>query len=147
VIGSLLWENFCNFGVLCRVIWVYEVKISIPVLESWVRAAVYDTPKALAAESEGEDYSFLQFLGLKGDGMFSKVDLPKLGATFEIPVFIVQGSEDLVAIPEVARRYLESLTAPQKEFVLVPKTGHDPNAAMIDAAHKVMTQRVRPLAK
>ena len=90
---------------------------------------------------------FLQFIGVKDDGMFSKVDLPKLGRTFEIPVFMIHGSEDLVAIPDVARRYFESIAAPRKEFVLVPRTGHDPNAAMIEAWHRIMSQRVRPVTK
>ena len=87
------------------------------------------------------------FVGLKGDGMFSKVDLPKLGRAFQLPVFIIQGSEDLVAIPDVAKRYFESITAPEKKFVLVPRTGHELNLAMIDAQYTIMSQRVRPLAK
>ena len=86
----------------------------------------------------GEDFSYLQFVGLKGDGMFSKVDLPTLGLAFEIPVFLIHGSQDLVAIPEVAKRYFEAITAPQKQFVLVPDAGHDPNVAMIDAQYAIM---------
>jgi len=78
--------------------------------------------------------------------MSSGVDLPTLGTAFAIPVFIVHGSEDLVAIPDVARRYFESITAPQREFVLVPHTGHDLNVALIDVQSKIMRLRVRPLA-
>lgn len=89
----------------------------------------------------------MQFIGLKSHGMFSRLDLSRTARTFKIPVFIVQGSEDLVAIPEVSKRWFESITAPQKEIVLVPQTGHEPNQAMIDAQRRIMSMRVRPLAK
>jgi pimeloyl-ACP methyl ester carboxylesterase len=66
---------------------------------------------------------------------------------FDVPVFFIHGSEDLVAIPDVAKRYFDGITAPQKEFVLVPDAGHDPNQAMIDAQYKLVTQRVQPLTQ
>lgn len=96
---------------------------------------------------EGEEFSYLQFVGLKGDGMFSKVDLPKLGIAFEIPVFIIQGSEDLLTIPGVAKRYFDTIVAPQKEYIVVANAGHDPNVAMIDAQYKVIRERVLPLTR
>ncbi len=93
----------------------------------WLRLPNYDTPKMRADYSEGEDFSYLQFVGLGGDGMFSKVDLPRLGTVFEIPVFIVQGSEDLLTIPDVAKQYFDRIVAPQKEYIVVANAGHDPN--------------------
>lgn len=59
---------------------------------------------------------------------------------------MVHGAEDLVAWLEVAKRYFDSINAPQKEFVLVRNAGHDPNAAMIDAQYRVMNERVGPLS-
>lgn len=148
VLGAPPWVNPRNFGILRLATRVYEARSSTPAPESWwVRSPDYDTPQMRTDYSEGEDYSFLQFVGLKGDGMSSKVDLPKLGRVFKVPVFLIQGSEDLVAVPEVAKRYFDSIKAPQKEYVLVPKTGHDPNVAMIDAEYKVMRERVLPLTK
>ena len=146
-LGPPPWENPRNSGVLRRATRAYEAKTAIPAPKSWwVRAPAYDTPQVRAEYLEGEDHSYLQFVGRKGDGMFSRVDLPGLGAAFEIPVFIIQGSEDLVAIPEVARRYFDGIAAPQKEFVLVPHTGHDPNVPLVEAQYRVMSERVRPLA-
>jgi pimeloyl-ACP methyl ester carboxylesterase len=146
-VGPPPWENPRNFGVLRRATRAYEAKTSAP-SQSWeIRSADYDTPQMVAEESEAEDFSFLQFLGLKGDGMFSRVDLPKLGRAFEIPVFLIQGSADLVAIPDVAKRYFKSITAPHKKFVLLPRTGHDLNQAMVDTQHSIMIRRVRPLVK
>ena len=79
--------------------------------------------------------------------MFSRVDLQKLGTNFDVPIFIVQGSEDLVTTPEVARRYFDTIAAPGKEFVLLSRTGHDPNAAMIDAEYEILKKRVVPSFK
>jgi pimeloyl-ACP methyl ester carboxylesterase len=79
--------------------------------------------------------------------MASRVDLPALGMAFGIPVFLIHGAEDLLTTPDVARRYYDGIEAPAKAFVLVPRTGHDPNAALVEAEFRVMTERVRPLLK
>jgi pimeloyl-ACP methyl ester carboxylesterase len=110
----------------------------------WIPSPTYATPQALAESEEGEDYSYLQFVGREGEGMASTIDLPRLGTRFEVPVFLVHGAEDLLTTPELARRYLD---APAKAFVLVPRTGHDPNAALLAAEHEVLTRRVRPLVR
>ena len=147
-LGSPPWTNPRNSGILRRATRAYEAKASTPAPESWwTRSREYDTPQMRADYLAGEDFSYLQFVGLKGDGMFSKVDLPGLGMAFEIPVFIIHGSEDLVATPDVAKRYFDGIKAPEKEFILVPHAGHDPNLAMIDAQYKIMTERIRPLAQ
>ena len=140
------WTNPRNSGILRRATRVYEAKTTTPApVEWWVRSRDYDSPEMRDEYVEGEDYSYLQFVGLEGDGMFSQVDLPRLGPAFEIPVFIIHGAEDLVARPEVAKRYFDSIKAPQKEFVIVPNAGHDPNEAMIDAHYRLVSERIGPL--
>jgi hypothetical protein len=47
----------------------------------------------------------------------------------------------------VLGKYFDGITAPQKEFVLVPDAGHDPNLAMLDAEYRIMRQRVHSLAQ
>jgi pimeloyl-ACP methyl ester carboxylesterase len=147
-LGPPPWENPRGFGILRRATRAYEAKSSEPAPKAWwAPAPGYDTRERLAEAEEGEEYSYLQFVGLKGNGLFSKVDLAKLGTAFGIPVFLVHGAEDLVATPEVARRYFDAIVAPRKEFVLVPKAGHDPNPALIEAQYRVLTQRVLPAGK
>jgi len=102
----------------------------------------YDTAAMRDSYVEGEDFSYLQFVGLKGDGMLSRVDLPALGRDFQVPVFIAQGAEDLVTVPEVAKRYFAGLSAPDKRFVLVPRAGHDPNQPLVDALFELIRQSV-----
>lgn len=52
----------------------------------------------------GEEYSFLNFVGMHGNGMLSQVDLPRRGTDFAIPMFFVEGAHDLRATPDMARR-------------------------------------------
>ncbi len=145
-LGLPPWENPRNFGILRRATRVYERKTTDPNPEL-VRSSDYDTPQIRADYTAGEDFSYIQFVGLNGDGMSSTVDLPALGMVFEVPVFIIHGSEDLVTMPHIAKRYFDDIKAPEKEFVLVPRAGHDSNAAINDAAYKVMMDRVRPLTQ
>ncbi|HEX8365899.1 MAG TPA: alpha/beta hydrolase [Allosphingosinicella sp.] len=140
-LGPPPWTNPRYFGVLRRAIRRYERHATDPAPDSWwVPAPLYATPEAAAAYEAGEDYSFLQFVGAAGDGLYSRIDLPALGRRFAIPVFLVQGSEDLLTVPGVSRRYFEYLTAPTKSFVLVPRAGHDPNPAMLDAVRSLLLQ-------
>lgn len=147
-LGPPPWSNPRNPGILRRATRAYEAKTSTPAPRSWwVPSADYATPERQAAYEAGEEYSYLQFVGLNGDGMFSVVDLPRLGTTFDVPIILLQGSEDLVTVPEVAKDYFDTIEAPHKEYVLVPRAGHDPNKAMVDAMYKVLAERIRPLAK
>jgi pimeloyl-ACP methyl ester carboxylesterase len=147
-LGPPPWENPRNFGILRRAVRAYEAKVTDPPPGSWwAPAAEYATPQAQADYEAGEEYSFIQFAGMKGDGLFSTVDLPALGREFDVPLFIVHGAEDLLALVDDARRYFDSLEAPRKEFVSVPRAGHDPNQAYVDAQFAVLAEKILPLTR
>ena len=74
------------------------------------------------------------------------VDLPALGTDFRIPIYIVQGEEDLTTTPDLAKAYFDSLKAPRKKFILVPRTGHEPSLALLASMHALLLDEVRPLA-
>jgi hypothetical protein len=59
---------------------------------------------------------------------------------------MVQGQEDLTALPELSKAYFDSIKAPRKQFYLVPGTGHEPSAAELELTRKVLIEQVRPLA-
>jgi pimeloyl-ACP methyl ester carboxylesterase len=101
----------------------------------------------LADAEAGEDYSYLQFVGLDGNGMFAGVDLPALGRDYHVPVFVVQGAEDLVTLSEVTRTFVEAIEPPDKELIIVPHAGHDPNRPMIEAIHDLLMRKVRSLGQ
>lgn len=147
-VGAPPWTDPRSFGKVRRVIRKYEAKVTTPPPKAWwTPAPEYATPKAQADYDAGEDYSFLNFVGMKGDGMFSQVDLPKLGTAFAIPMFFVEGAQDLLATPDVAQRYYDSITAPQKHLVMLEHAGHDPNQDVIDAEYKILKERILPLTK
>lgn len=136
------------FGVLRRAIRAYEAKVTTPAPASWwAPAPQYATDVALADAQAGEEYSFVQFVGLNGDGMLSHVDLPGLGLRFEIPVYLVQGKEDLLTPLTVTQPYFDNLQAPDKAMVVVPQAGHGPNEAILAAEYRLLMERVRPVAK
>jgi pimeloyl-ACP methyl ester carboxylesterase len=140
-LGAPPWTNPRSFGALRRVTRIYENKHTIPAPKTWWQPAEeYSTPDYEKEYEGGEDYSYIQFVGFKGDGMLSTVDLPKLGTEFAIPVYLFHGEHDLVTDIAIARRYFEAIKSPAKEFIVVPLAGHDPNQPWIDAQAKLLKQ-------
>jgi pimeloyl-ACP methyl ester carboxylesterase len=145
-LGEPPWTDPRALGILRRATRTYEAKTSTAAPQSWWQPSPqYSTEKLQADYESGEEFSWLQFVGLKGNGMLATLDLPKLGFDFQIPVFLVQGTEDLVTVPEVAKRYFDAIRAPRKEYFLLPRTGHDPNPVMIEAQFNILKTRVFPL--
>lgn len=145
-LGPPPWTNPRSFGALRRITRRYEMQASTPAPADWWQPApLYATASVQHDEDAGEDYSYLQYVGADGHGMFWQIDLPALGKDFRIPVFFVQGAEDLNTVPEITKRYFDTIHAPEKTYVLVPRTGHDPNVAMVDAQYQLLIRRVLPL--
>lgn len=147
-LGAPPWTDPRNFGILRRFDRKYEgLATDAPPRHWWQPAPFYATPQALADAEAADDYSYIQFIGLRGDGMFAKVDLPALGTRFDLPVFFIMGEADLLTSPAIARTYFDSITAPYKSFTLVKRAGHDPNQAVHDAQWTVLRDKVAPLLK
>ena len=62
-------------------------------------------------------------------------------------MFFVEGAQDLLATPDVAQRYYDSLKAPQKVLVTLERAGHDPNQDVVDAEYKMLKERILPLTR
>ncbi|MDF3036318.1 MAG: alpha/beta hydrolase family protein [Paucimonas sp.] len=147
-IGAPPWKNPRHFSVLRRAVRAYELKRAWPAPPSWWEPAPgYDTLQARTDYTKGEDYSFLQFVGPKGDGMLWKLNLPASGLKLKLPVYFIQGEEDLLTMPAVTKRYFDKIVAPVKEYVLVPRTGHDTNPPIINAQHRILAETIRPSVK
>jgi pimeloyl-ACP methyl ester carboxylesterase len=147
-VGAPPWSDPRSFGKVRKIIRRQEAAATTaPPAPWWQAAPLYTSAKAQADYEAGEDYSFLNFVGLHGDGMFSQVDLPKLGTDFAIPMFFVHGEHDMLSRPEIAKRYVASLRAPAKSIVMVAKAGHDPNGPIVAAEYKVLVEQVLPLTK
>ena len=86
------------------------------------------------------------FIGPTMSGPAMKVDLKALGPDFAIPIFVFEGPDDYITSPELAKSYVDTLNAPQKEFVMLPAGGHFAVFTHPEDFPKEMTARVRPLA-
>jgi pimeloyl-ACP methyl ester carboxylesterase len=147
-LGTPPWENPRAFGIVRRITRRYEAKTTQPAPDTWWNSpSPYDTATYKTAYNAGEDYSYMQFVGMKGDGMLSRIDLPALGTTFPMPVFIIQGKEDLLTMPSVTRAYFDRIKAPTKKYILLDKVGHDPNPLMVDAQFRVLKTQIEPLVQ
>ena len=140
-IGPPPWINPRNFGRMRRVIRKYEGEVSSPG-PAFQPAAEYASEAERAAYDAGEEISFIKYVGLKGDGMAARVDLPALGPEYALPMYFVQGEEDLLTRASVTRSFVDSLRAPRKKLVMVPRAGHDPNFAMIQAHFRLLKDEV-----
>lgn len=144
--GPPPWSNPRHFGALRRLTRRYEARATVPApADWWVPTPAYATAEDGTAYEGGEEYSYIQFVGMEGEGMLSRLDLLRDDLAFAIPVFLIQGEQDLVTAPEVAEAWFNAINAPRKTFLRLPATGHDPNVAMIEAQRAVLREQVVPL--
>ena len=73
-------------------------------------------------------------------------DLPALGLRFDVPVVMIQGSEDLVTPTQLGKDYFDQIVAPSKEFVLLSGSGHSALITEPEHFHQALDEHVRPLA-
>lgn len=73
-------------------------------------------------------------------------DLGAIGTDFALPFFVFQGALDRVTPVQPVQAYVDSITAPQKELMLIPNAGHNVIATRSDEFLSLLVQRVRPLA-
>ena len=86
------------------------------------------------------------FVGPNMEGDLMRVDLADGNRDFAIPIFVFQGADDDVTPAQLVGPYLDRITAPQKQLVLIAGAGHDALIAKSDEFLELLVQRVRPLA-
>lgn len=146
-IGAPPWHEVTRWPVFHKLERRYQAtRVMAPPADETLSPA-YASPQEREQYDAADDFSFLQFWGMTLSGPFTQVDLPALGTTFAIPIFIIQGDVDLTAVPELAKAYFDSIKAPRKHFYLVPGTGHEPSAAELKLIRKVLMEEVRPLCR
>jgi pimeloyl-ACP methyl ester carboxylesterase len=145
-IGPPPWSSISKWPVFRKWEQTYQAKLVTAAPAPFTVSAAYASPEERARWAAADDFNFEHFWGLTLSGPLMDVDLPALGTDFAIPIFIVQGQEDLTALPGLAKIYLDSIKAPRKQFYLVPGTGHEPSAPQLDLTLKILTEQVRPMA-
>ena len=150
-VGPPPYDNAKNAGQLMRVIKKHERENSVPAPDSWWKTAPeYDNETDGQHRYDGDDYSFINYAGHKKLGipaMSSTVDFMKEGLEFKVPVYLIQGEEDILTPQEMTKAYFDKINAPEKEFFLIPGAAHGFNQSVVDMHYKIMVERILPLTK
>jgi pimeloyl-ACP methyl ester carboxylesterase len=72
----------------------------------------------------------------------STVNLLKDGCDFKVPVFLIQGEEDILTPKEITEAYFNKITAPSKKLILVPKTAHGLNLSVVQTQFITMKEYI-----
>ena len=107
----------------------------------------YDNEKDSQHRFDGDDYSFVNYMGYKRFGIkpMNTINLLKDGLDFKIPVYLIQGEEDILTPKEITKEYFDKIRAPKKEFILLSKTAHGFNQSVVEMQYKIMKQYLLPL--
>lgn len=86
-----------------------------------------------------------QFCGSRLFGQWMAFDARRLGDSFDLPVVVIQGEDDLMAPIGLVSAWLEGIQAPMKRLVPL-KAGHLSMFTAPDAFLEALLTQVRPLA-
>ncbi|APQ19117.1 alpha/beta hydrolase [Maribacter hydrothermalis] len=141
-LGKPPYTKAKNYGQLFKMIKKYEKETSKEIPTSWWQIApTYDNNKDSRDRYNGDDYSFLNFVGDQQIGiksMVSEINFIKNGLTFHLPVIMVQGENDILTSQELNKPYFEKLRAPRKEYHMVQNAAHGFDQAVIKNLYNVI---------
>ncbi len=69
--------------------------------------------------------------------MSATINLMKDNLDFKVPVYLIQGSEDILTTKEKSKMYFDKLKAPKKKYYLLPKTAHGFNQSVLEIQIKI----------
>ncbi|MCL9806831.1 alpha/beta hydrolase [Flavobacterium amniphilum] len=140
-IGKPPYTRAKNVGLLFRVLKKYERANSTPAPDNWfVLAPAYDNDIDNKNREDGDDYSFVNYIGDEKLGvqpMITNINLMRDNLEFKIPVYLIQGNEDIMTPKEASKKYFDTIQAPKKEYYLLPKAAHGFNQSVVDTQHKI----------
>ncbi len=114
----------------------YEAENSIPAPDSWWKiASQYDNEKDSKERYDADDYSFINFVGDQKLGiksMVSDIDFAKDGLVIKIPIYLIQGEQDILTSKKINKPYFDKIKAPKKEYFLLPDAAHGFNQSVVD---------------
>jgi pimeloyl-ACP methyl ester carboxylesterase len=77
----------------------------------------------------------------------SKLGPRQLGGDFALPIFVIQGADDLTTPATLAKSFVDSIRSPRKAFVAIEGGGHFAVFMQSSAFLHELVSRVRPLAE
>jgi pimeloyl-ACP methyl ester carboxylesterase len=146
-IGPPPWDKQSKLGVRSK--WANAYETGAPSIPA-VLADGLMAPRSSLSDfydwARGFQTSQDHFLGDDLSGPLMAVDLSALGTDFAVPVFVFQGEADHITPAQLARSYVENITAPQKELVPIPGAGHLAMLTRNNVFLRLLVEQVRPLA-
>lgn len=147
-IGKPPYDRAKKVGQLFKIIKLYEKENSIPAPDNWfVLSPDYDNAKDNQNRSDGDDYSFVNYTGdskLGVQSMSTAINFMKDNLDFQIPVYLIQGNEDILTPKEKTKEYFDKLKAPKKKYYLLSKTAHGFNESVLKTQYKIF-KRIKTL--
>lgn len=140
-IGKPPYYSAKQVGQLFRILKKYERMNSTPAPNNWfVLSPEYENEKDNQDRSDGDDYSFVNYVGdtkLGVPSMSAGINLMQDNLNFQIPVYIIQGNEDILTPKEKTKKYFSKIKAPKKKYYLLPKTAHGFNLSVVETQYKI----------
>jgi pimeloyl-ACP methyl ester carboxylesterase len=145
-IGMPPYDDAKNSGKFLKVIKKYEKANSVPAPDTWWQLRPeYDNSIDDKHREEGDDYSFINYVGHKKLGikaMMSEIDFIKDILEYKVPVYFIQGENDILTPQKATKDYFDKITAPVKEFHIIPGAAHGFNQAVVDAQYYVLKKLI-----
>lgn len=140
-IGKPPYTKARNVGQLFKVVKKYERANSTSAPTAWfVESPDYDNARDSQNRENGDDYSFVNYVGdinLGVQSIRSTINLMRDNTVFKIPVYLIQGEEDLLTPKDTTKRYFRKIKAPAKKYFLLPKTAHGFNVSVLETQYKI----------
>jgi proline iminopeptidase len=99
--------------------------------------------------SLADDIGFIHGMSFSREifvSQLAKVDLKQLGPDFRAPIFFFEGKYDPYCRPALIWEYLQTIKAPEKEFIWFDRSGHFPFYEEPQRFSDQLIKRVLPLA-
>ena len=144
-IGPPPYDALQELGVQRKWAAVYEGYASnVGLLFEWLlapRTSLTDTRDFVSGLLQSQNH----FFGPAMNRSFVAADLRQLGLEFEVPIFVIQGTEDDYTPAALSRAYVDALHAPRKEFVPIDGAGHFAIVSRPDEFLDAMKARLRQI--
>ena len=141
-LGPPPYDTAKNYGKMLRIVKKFEAQNSVTAPENFRNLSpVYISPKDEKDREDGDDYSFINYVGDKLLGITPMTETIHFSTTdldFRIPVYILQGEEDILTSKEFTKPYFDKIRAPVKKYYLIPGAAHGFNQSVLDVQYKVM---------
>ncbi len=140
-IGQPPYNRAKNVGLFFRIIKKYERANSTPAPDDWFQLSPdYDNDIDNKNRADGDDYSFVNYVGDEKLGVQSisaTINLLKDNLDFKVPIYLIQGNEDILTPKESSKEYFDKISAPKKEYYLLPKAAHGFNESVVKAQYEI----------